>query len=83
MKIAHLTIGDRSYYLPPDDVERVMSDAVAARAQGEWFAFDDAGGHHLHLLIPMQSVLAVHEYEVEDVGPENDPNDWLSFDFDR
>lgn len=82
MKIAHLSVGSLSYYLPPDQVRQVMADAVAARAGGEWFQFDDAGGNHLHLLIPEHAVLALNEYEVEDAAPESNPNDWVSFDFD-
>lgn len=82
MKIAHLTVGTLSYYLRPDQVGQVMADAVGARARGEWFKFDDAGGNHLHLLIPEQSVLALLEYEVDDAAPETDVNDWVSFDFD-
>ena len=82
MKIAYLTVGNLSYYLPPDRVAQVMADAVEARAGGEWFQFDDAGGNQMHLLIPDHAVLAVQEYEVEDAAAESDPNDWMSFDFD-
>ena len=82
MKIAHLSVGNLSYYLRPDRVRQVMADAVAARADGEWFQFDDAGGNRLHLLIPEHAVLSLHEYEVEDAAPEHDPNDWVSFDYD-
>jgi hypothetical protein len=82
MKIAHLTVGTLTYYLRPDQVGRIMDDAAQARARGEWFRFDDAGGNHLHLLIPEQSVLALQEYEVDDAPPEADLDDWVSFDFD-
>lgn len=82
MKVAQLMIGDRSYYIRPDEVQRVMADAASARDRGEWFVFSDAGRQRMHVLIPSQALLVLHEYEVEDDEPSFDMNDWASFDYD-
>lgn len=82
MKIAHLAIGDRSIYLPPDEVEYVMAAAVLARSSGEWLELRDAGGQHLRVLIPEHALLVLHEYEIEDPSPPGDPAEWENLNFD-
>jgi len=83
MKSAYLTVGDRRFYLPPEEVDNVMLDAVAARDRGEWLDFHDAGGRRLRILIPPQELLLLQEYEVpEPEGDAADPNDWSNFDYD-
>jgi hypothetical protein len=82
MRIAHLAVGDHSFYLPPDEVEYVMAAAAVARSSGEWFELRDAAGQHLRLLIPEGTLLVLHEYEVEDPSPPGEPNDWEDLNFD-
>jgi len=82
MKIAHLAVGDHSFYLPPDEVEYVTAAASVSRATGEWLEFRDAGGHHVRLLIPPDVLLVVHEYEVEDASLEAGPHLWENLDFE-
>ena len=81
MKIAQLAVGERSFYLPPDEVEYVLAAAAVARARGEWLELRDAGGQHLRLLIPQSALLVLHEYEVEDPR-DDDHTAWESLNFD-
>lgn len=83
MKVAYIEIGNRSFSLVPDEVEEVMAAAVTARATGEWLEFNDAAGRPLRMLLPLEALLVLHEYEIdEQEHPDIDPNDWGSFDFD-
>lgn len=82
MKIAHLAVGDRSFYLPPEEAGQTMAAAAEARRRGEWLDVRDAGGGHIHLLIPSNALLVLREYEIDDAEPEPDVNDWASFDYD-
>jgi len=83
MKTASLSVGDRSFALPPEEVERITSAAATARARGEWLEFRDAGGSRLRMLIPAEVLLVIQERETtDDFGPGDDPNDWGAFDYD-
>jgi hypothetical protein len=82
MRIAHLAVGDRGFYLPPDEVEFVMAAAALARKTGEWLDLRDAGGKYLRLLIPTQALLVLHEYEVDDPDPGADTTDWTNYDYE-
>ena len=82
MKIAHLAIGDRSFYFSPDDADQVLAAAAVARERGEWFDLIDAAGTHLRLLIPSNALLVYREYETDDTDGHLDLNDWASFDYD-
>ena len=82
MKIAHLAIGDRSFYFSPDDADQVLAAAAVARDRGEWFDLIDAAGNHVRLLIPSQVLLVYREFEADDSDRQLDPNDWASFDYD-
>lgn len=82
MKIAHLAVGEQSFYLPPDEVEYVMAAAAVARANGEWLELRDAGGQHLRLLIPEHTLLVLHEYEVEEPDESGSPAEWENLNFD-
>ena len=83
MKNACLSVGDRRFYLHPDDVKQVMEAAAFARNDGSWLGFQDAGGRLVRLLIPASALLEVIEYETEDdPGTWAEPNDWTSLDYD-
>ncbi|GAA4160625.1 hypothetical protein GCM10022286_16930 [Gryllotalpicola daejeonensis] len=83
VKGAYLAVGERRFYLPPDEVENVMMDAVVARDRGEWLDFHDVGGNRTRLLIPADTVLMVQEYDIPDAAEDPaDPNDWSSFNYD-
>ena len=81
MRLAHLAVGDRSFYLPIEGVARLMADAAQAQEDHEWLEFLDAGGEFWRLLVPEQTLLVIHEVEREtDLGL--DINDWFSYDYD-
>jgi len=84
MRIAQLDVGDRSFYLPPGEVDHLVAAAAAARASGEWLEFHDAEGHLLRLLLPLEELLVLHEYETEELedDPMADANDWRGLDYD-
>jgi len=81
MRLAHLAVGDRSFYLPIEEVEHVMADAAQAQEDHEWLEFLDAGGEFWRLLVPEQTLLVIHEVERE-TDPGLDTNDWFSYDYD-
>jgi hypothetical protein len=81
MRVAELAVGDRSYFLRPDEVERVMHDASVARDAGDWLEFHDAGGRTVHVLIPAAAVISLHQYEIEDLDPGS-TGEWTTFDYD-
>lgn len=82
MRIAHLAVGDRSFYVSPDEADQLLAAAAIARESGSWLNIRDASGRHFQVLIPTQMLLVFQEYEVEDVDAEHQPNDWASFDYD-
>ncbi|MEP6477994.1 MAG: hypothetical protein ABJB03_01280 [Rhodoglobus sp.] len=82
MRIAQLAVGDRNFYVQPDDVESVLAAAAIARERGEWLDLRDAAGNQLRLLIPSQALLVLQEYEVAEFEPGEDPNDWAAYDTD-
>lgn len=81
MKLAHLAVGPRSFYLSLGEVEEVMAGAAEARDNGEWMEFHDAGGELWRLLLPHEMLLVVHEVE-RDIESLDEPNDWSSYDYD-
>ena len=83
MKLTQLTVADRDFYLADDAGDRVMQAASTARDSGEWLELHDARGGMLHVLIPTQALVVVRQYEVDDEQDAGeDPNDWVSFNFD-
>lgn len=84
MRIAHLAIGDRSFYLNPNEADEILSAVKVARESGEWISIHDAGGNALKLLIPQTSLLvfrfqdlpAADAYSDDDSGPG-----WVDLDY--
>ena len=84
MKVTQRTIGDRDCYLAADEAQRVMDSAAGARERGEWLELRGARGGLVHLLIPTEALVVIHQYEVDD-DPDDDAensNEWIAFDLD-
>ena len=81
-KVAQLAVGDRTFYLAPDDVATVMAAAVSARDSGQWLEFSDAGGNQVRVLFPSNSPIVIREYEVDEPEAGPDGNSWSRFDYD-
>lgn len=83
MNIARLEVEDRIFYIPSDRVDDVMASVAVARAKGEWVELIDAGGKHVHLLVPSHALVVLERFDISDeTEPWGDPFDWVSFDYD-
>lgn len=85
VKITYLEAGNRRVYLAPADAVDVMADAAVARAGSSWLAMRDVNGDEVHWLLPLQGLLELHEYEVDEPVETHAPAEliaWEQLDYD-